>query len=243
MTYLIKEKNNNLDNINNYVASKHLKKYNVNDISKFLSGDNLIDGINSNLNDFILSFYNKENKNFKNNQKMFLGRISNKLSKIINYLLNSSKRFNKIYDTTDINVVISSNNIKHIFNRHGKEKHKGQIDVLPNHLLKYPDVIANPDYIGLNNKLSRGNTPVIYFAKKINGYSVAIEVLSTKKQLYPESYYIFKSSSNEYNNFIINNKLKKVVDMEPNDIISNGINVQNDISETFYDNIIAEKNR
>lgn len=59
---------------------------------------------------------------------------------------------------------------------------------------------------------------VWYFSKKINGYAVAIEVLSTKKQLYPESYYVFKSNSDEYKKFLLNNKLKKAESVELDDI-------------------------
>lgn len=90
------------------------------------------------------------------------------------------------------------------------ENNKNQLDVTLERLTKNIYVVSNPDYIGLSSQLSRGNTPTIYFAKEINGYSIVVGVLSTKKQLYPESYYIFKSNSKAYINFIKNNKLKKV---------------------------------
>lgn len=79
--------------------------------------------------------------------------------------------------------------------------------------------------------------------KKINGYSAAVEILSTKKQLYPESYYVFKSDSKEYLDFIKNNKLKKTEDVESNDITSNDINAQGDTSVAFYDNTIAQNDK
>ena len=167
---------------------------------------------------------------------MFLGRINDNLASKLNTLLNNStmiKKLGKIYDTTDTNIVLSSNNIEHIYNHHGNEKNVGQIDVTPESLSKYGEVISNPDYIGLSAQLSRGNTPTFYFTKKINGYSVAVEVLSTKKQLYPESYYIFESDTKEYFDFIKNNKLKKAEDVESNDIMSNDINVQGDTSCGF----------
>ena len=134
--------------------------------------------------------------------------------------------------------MISSNNIEHIYNHHGNEQRKGQLDVTPENLSRYGEVVSNPDYIGLSSKLSRGNTPSIYFTKRINGYSVAVEVLSSKKQLYPESYYIFKSDSIEYQDFLKNNNLKKAEDVESNDIMSLDSNVHNDTSVASINNII-----
>ena len=178
----------------------NIKEYTKTDIERFLTGNNLIDGVNSSLQEFVSYFYNSESCKSKNinkkNIKMFLGRISDDLSLKIDFLLNSSKRFNKKYCTKDTNIVINSNNIEHIYKKHAKEKRKGQLTVTPKRLAKYRDVISNPDYIGLSSQLSRGNTPILYFTKKINGYSVAVEVLSTRKQLYPQTYYIFKNWTN-----------------------------------------------
>lgn len=205
----------------------------------------LIDGVNSNINLFVNNYYDFTTKKAKKynvptkTKKMFLGRINDKLASKLNALLNNSKmikKLEKVYDTTDTNIVIISNNIEHIYNHHGNETSIGQIDVTPESLSKYGEVISNPDYIGLSAQLSRGNTPTFYFTKRINGYSVAVEVLSTKKQLYPESYYIFDSNSKEYWDFIKNNKLKKAEDVESNDIMSNDINAQGDTSVAFYVN-------
>lgn len=131
----------------------------------------------------------------------------------------------KKFNTKDTNIVISSDNIKHIFKKHAKENAKGQINVTPTNLFKFVGVISNPDYIGLSSQLSRGKTPTLIFAKKINGYSVAITVLSSKKQFYLQTYYVFKSNSKEFNNYIQKNNLKKAEDVEPNDTKSLGINV------------------
>ena len=232
-------------NTNQNRENSNIKKYNENDINRFLTGDNLIDGVNSNINSFVNDYYDSTTKKAKKHKvpiktkKMFLGRINDNLASKLNTLLNNSKmikKLGKIYDTTDTNIVLSSNNIEHIYNHHGNEKNIGQIDVTPENLSKYGEVISNPDYIGLSAQLSRGNTPTFYFTKRINGYSVAVEVLSTKKQLYPESYYIFDSNSTEYWDFIKNNKLKKAEDVESNDIMSNDINAQGDTSVAFYDN-------
>lgn len=220
----------------------NIKKYTENDINRFSTGNNLIDGVNSDLKSFTEKFYDKETKKAKKktapikSQKMFLGRISDALSNKINSLLNNSGRFNQKYETKDTNIVISSDNIEHIYNHHGNEKMPGQIDVTPENLSKYVEVVSNPDYIGLSSQLSRGNTPTLYFTKKINGYSVAVEVLSTKKQLYPQSYYVFDSNSKEYTNFIKNNKLKKAWDVESGDLKSSDINVQDDTSAAFTNN-------
>lgn len=220
----------------------NIKSYTENDINRFSTGNNLIDGVNSDLKSFTEKFYDKETKRAKKkkapvkSQKMFLGRISDALSTKINSLLNNSGRFSQKYETKDTNIVISSDNIEHIYNHHGSEKMPGQIDVTPENLSKYVDVVSNPDYIGLSSQLSRGNTPILYFTKKINGYSVAVEVLSTKKQLYPQSYYVFDSNSKEYTDFIKNNKLKKAWDVESGDFKSSDINVQDDTSAAFTDN-------
>lgn len=220
----------------------NIKSYTENDINRFSTGNNLIDGVNSDLKSFTEKFYDKETKRAKKkiaptkSQKMFLGRISDALSTKINSLLNNSGRFSQKYETKDTNIVISSDNIEHIYNHHGSEKMPGQIDVTPENLSKYVDVVSNPDYIGLSSQLSRGNTPTLYFTKKINGYSVVVEVLSTKKQLYPQSYYVFDSNSKEYTDFIKNNKLKKAWDVESGDFKSSDINVQDDTSAAFADN-------
>ncbi|MBR6689756.1 MAG: hypothetical protein IKL65_00295 [Bacilli bacterium] len=228
-------------------SKNNIKSYTENDINRFSTGNNLIDGVNSDLKSFTEKFYDKETKRAKKkkapvkSQKMFLGRISDALSTKINSLLNNSGRFSQKYETKDTNIVISSDNIEHIYNHHGSEKMPGQIDVTPENLSKYVDVVSNPDYIGLSSQLSRGNTPTLYFTKKINGYSVAVEVLSTKKQLYPQSYYVFDSNSKEYTDFIKNNKLKKAWDVESGDFKSSDINVQDDTSAAFTDNNVTTK--
>ena len=216
-----------------------VKPYNSNDIKRFLTGNNLIEGVNGDLKSFVTQFYDSLTKKAKKKTgiktketKMFIGRINDNISNKINNLLNNSNRFEKSFDTTDTNIVISSNNIEHIYNQHGNETRNGQIDVTPERLSKYGEVVSNPDYIGLSSQLSRGNTPTIYFTKKINGYSIAVAVLSSRKQLYPESYYVFKSNSQEYQDFIKNNNLIKI---ETEDVKSNGIqpldnNVQDDTS-------------
>lgn len=226
-----------------------IKNYTENDINRFSTGNNLIDGVNSDLKSFTEKFYDKENKRAKKkkapikSQKMFLGRISDALSTKINSLLNNSGRFSQKYETKDTNIVISSDNIEHIYNHHGNEKMSGQIDITPENLSKYVEVVSNPDYIGLSSQLSRGNTPTLYFTKKINGYSVAVEVLSTKKQLYPQSYYVFDSNSEEYTDFIKNNKLKKAWDVESSGSKSLDINVHDDTSAAFTDNNVTTKTK
>jgi hypothetical protein len=240
-----KKNNKSVDNLisNNEInTSQKLKNYSIDDIKRFSTGNNLINGYNSDLKSFVSRYYDENTKSAKKkiapvkSTKMFLGRISDDLSSKINTLLNDSNRFDVKYDTKDTNVVISSDNIEHIYKRHGNEKYPGQMDVTPENLSKYDEVISNPDYIGLSSQLSRGNTPTIYFTKRINGYSVAVEVLSTKKQLYPESYYVFESNSKEYEDFIKKNKLKKAENVESGDLMSSDINVQDDTSVAFLDN-------
>ena len=225
----------------------NIKQYTQNDIDRFSTNkNNLINKVNGNIETFVEEFYDYNTKKAKKkaftpkNKKMFLGRISDNLANKINNLLNTSKMFSKVYDTTDTNVVISSNNIEHIYNYHGNEKRSGQLDVTPENLSKYGEVIFNPDYIGVSAQLSRGDTPVLYFSKKINGYSVAVEVLTNKKQLYPESYYIFRSNSKEYQDFIKNRGLKKAEDVESNDLMSSDSNAQGDTSVASIDTSIPQ---
>jgi len=245
--------NNSNTNIIKNQGNLKIKKYTNDDIKRFLSGNNLIDGINAELNSFVKKYYDPITKKAKKNsipvktQKLFLGRINDNLASKLNTLLNNSKMIQEKlgikYDTKDTNIVISSNNIEHSYNQHGVEKRPGQIDVTPENLSKYGEVVSNPDYIGLSSQLSRGKTPTLYFTKKINGYSVAVEVLSTKKQLYPESYYVFESDSKEYLEFIKNNKLKKAEDVVSNDIMSNDINALGDTSVAFSANNIPQSNQ
>ena len=62
----------------------NIKEYTKTDIERFLTGNNLIDGVNSSLQEFVSYFYNNESYKSKNipkkNIKMFLGRISDDLS-------------------------------------------------------------------------------------------------------------------------------------------------------------------
>ncbi len=236
------------------VLSNHLKQYNSEDIARFSTNkSNLINNVNGKLSEFVKKFYDPNTKKAKSKlapiktQKMFLGRISDGLAKQINTMLNNSKiiqeKLGKKYDVKNTNFVISSNNIEHIYNHHGDEKIIGQIDVTPDNLSKYDEVVSNPDYIGVSNKLSRGNTPTLFFTKKINGYSVAVEVLSSSKQMYPETYYVFKSNSKEYADFIKNNKLKKAWDVESDDKVSSDIDVLDDTSAAFSINDTTTKDQ
>ncbi len=172
--------------VGNNVATQKTQKssldsYTQDDINRFsTSPDNLINNVNGDVDSFINEYYDSETKRGKKMpvgskiKKMFFGRINNKVSTILNNLLADSKYEGK-YNTEGTNVVMSSNNIHHIFNEHGNEYRKGQIDVTPENLSKYDEVVGNPDYVGLSSQASRGNTPTFLFTKKINGYSVALK--------------------------------------------------------------------
>lgn len=220
----------------------NIKQYTQNDINRFTTGkNNLIDGYNSNIYDFVNEHYDEKTKMAKKHpprtkeKKMFLGRINDKLSESLNNLINNSNRFEKKYNLKDYNIVLSENNIEHSFNRHGNEKEVGQIDVTPEILAKYGDVISDPDYIGLSDEkpTKREPNPKLIFAKKINGYSVAIEVISDKKQLFPKAYYAYDSNSQNWNDFVKNKKLKEVGAMD-SDKFNNfpEMNVQDDTAVT-----------
>ena len=232
---------------NNENNTEYIKPYSQNDISYLSKGNNLIDGVNSDLKSFAEKYYDINTKMAKKKiapvktQKLFLGRINDKVSSYINSIINNSGRFNKKYDVTDSNIVIGSNNIEHFYNEHGNETNIEQIDVTPENISKYPEVVSSPDYIGLSDNLSRGNTPTVYMAKRINGYSVAVEVITNKKQMYPEAYYIYKSNSSEWDNFIKNHKLKEVENMGSNEFVNSPEqNVQDDMSVTSTNNSIPQ---
>lgn len=232
---------------------ENIKQYTSNDIKRFTTNpSNLINGYNANLFDFIKDHYDENTKLAKKHaprkqeQKMFLGRINDNLSQQLNNLINNSKRYKKQYDLTDYNIVLSESNIEHSFNHHGNEIKKDQIDVTPEIMTKYKDVISSPDFIGLTDNIptTREPNPKLYFAKKINGYSVAIEVISNKKQLYPKTYYVYKSNSNSWKDFIKNNKLKEVETMDSNEFNnSSEMNVRDGIAVTSFINNSISQNK
>ncbi len=118
------------------------------------------------------------------------------------------------------------------------------ISVTPEKLEKYPDTVNKPDYIGLSEH-SKNGLPVIYLAKKINGYSVATEIISEKRKiLRPTSYYVYKTNSQEFKNFLKNNKMEEVLSVELDDIKSPNMYVQNDtpVTSSFNNIISSSKN-
>jgi len=245
----------NIGQFNKYLKEQNkngIKPYNENDIQLYTkSNNNLIDGYNGNLKDFINEHYDSMSKSAKQHnprgkeKTMFLGRISDSISSKLNSLLKMSKNFNVGYDLNDNNFIVKENNIEHTFKEHGNETKPGQIDVTPENFSKIADVLGNPDYLGLSDNATDGN-PTFYFAKKINGYSVAVEVAKKNKQLYPKSYFVFDSQAKEWNEFIINHKLKEANSMHSNELQNNSseINVQNDIVEaSSINNSIPQNNK
>lgn len=250
---IIQQENKIAQNQNMKQIDNNIKQYTRNDIERFTTNpSNLINGYNANLFDFINDHYDENTKSAKKHaprkqeQKMFLGRINDNLSRQLNNLINNSKRYKKQYDLTDYNIVLSESNIEHSFNHHGNETKKDQIDVTPEIMTKYEDVVSNPDFIGLTDNVptTREPNPKLYFAKKINGYSVAVEVISNKKQLYPKTYYVYESNSTSWNDFIKNNKLKEVEAMDSNEFKnSSEINVQDGIAVTSSINNSISQNK
>ena len=232
-------------------SKRGIKPYTENDIQLYTkSNNNLIDGYNGNLKDFMNEYYDSTTKSSKQHnprgkeKTMFLGRISDSISSKLNSLLKTSKNFNEEYDLKDNNFIVKENNIEHTFKEHGNETKPGQIDVTPENFSKIADVLGNPDYLGLSDNATDGN-PTFYFAKKINGYSVAVEVAKKNKQLYPKSYFVFDSQAKEWNEFITNHKLKEADSMHSNELQNNSseMNVQDDIVEASSINNSIPQNK
>lgn len=181
---------------------KTIKSYSSYDIKIISKKDNLIEGVDISLNDFIEYSLNNNSRKI-----LYIGRINNNIAKNINTLLADNDRYNGKYNLFDYNITIVSDDIRHILNRHSKEHN--QISVTINKLSKYAEVISNPDYIGISNIQKRDNLCLIFF-KKINGYSVAIETVSKKKKMSLKTFYILKTNSKEFYNFLDNNNLIRI---------------------------------
>lgn len=240
---------NNVENAQNFEKTvqknkeqKNIIPYTQKDIELFTkSPKNIINGINGTFKDLANRIYDVKTKKGKviEPKRIYFGRINNLVAKDINELVNNSGRFEKKIDSTGTNITLSSDNIKHIYDDHGNEKMPGQMDVTPENLQAYDVTVAEPDYIGLSDNKDKKVSPVIIMAKKINGYSVAVEVLGiSSKNLSPKAYYIFKSDAPEWNTYIKNHKLKKALTAESNGLKPSENNALGDTAAASINNII-----
>lgn len=220
----------------------NIKPYTQNDIERLSSDKNIVTNSKSRVVSFIKDIFNKYTSGNKENRdfKLFLGRINDDTANKVTLLINNSKRFEKKYDLKDYNITLGSSNINHIIKDHLRELRKGQIPVDIEKLSHYDEVIATPDYIGLSDNNAKGNNPMVYFTKKINGYSVAVEAITKNKQMYPETYYVFESNSKEYNDFIKNRRLKKAESVDLGEQSSSKLDVQDDTLVASYDSTLPQ---
>ena len=113
--------------------------------------------------------------NKKPDRKMYFGKVSENAAKNI---------FEKTgVDVSGYNISLKGYEIRKILlNSHGNAKSestRGQAAINVSDLLKIPEIITNPDYIGLSDKLYNGNK-VIEFRKEFNGRTVVISYVSGK---------------------------------------------------------------
>ena len=120
-------------------------------------------------------FVNEVLDNKKPNRKMYFGKVGEDAAKNI---------FEKTgVDVRGYNISLKGYEIRKILlNSHGNEKSesmRGQTAIKASDLLKIPEIITNPDYVGLSDKLYNGNK-VIEFRKEFDGRTVVISYVSGK---------------------------------------------------------------
>ena len=194
-------------------SSVSLKPYTESDIKYFKQNqNNLIDGVDANFDEYAKSFYNSETKKgvkLDGSQKaetIYLGRLNDSVSGDVNAIISDTKWGG--IDTSDFNVQVKNSDIVHFYDQHGSDSQNGQIPLTPDIVAKLTDTISDPDIISLSDNSTKQDKPVLYFVKKINGYSVVLEAVSpSKKALLPKTMYAFKSDSQEFSDFV--SKLKK----------------------------------
>lgn len=194
-------------------SSVSLKPYTESDIKYFKQNqNNLIDGVDANFDEYAKSFYNSETKKgvkLDGSQKaetIYLGRLNDSVSGDVNSIISDTKWGG--IDTSDFNVQVKNSDIVHFYDQHGGDSENGQIPLTPDIVAKLKDTVSDPDIISLSDNSTKQDKPVLYFVKKINGYSVVLEAVSpSKKALLPKTMYAFKSDSQEFSDFV--SKLKK----------------------------------
>ena len=120
-------------------------------------------------------FVNEVLENKKTDRKMYFGKVGESAAK-------------NIYEKTGVNVRGYNISLKGyeirkiLLNSHGNakaESMRGQAAINTSDLLKIPEIITSPDYVGLSDKLYNGNK-VIEFRKEFDGKTVVISYVSGK---------------------------------------------------------------
>ncbi len=108
------------------------------------------------------------------NRFLYLGKISDSTARLV------EKKTG--LDVSDKSIVLSGNDIQHIFNRHGETKtetQRGQIAVTRANIENIIETIIKPDSVKM--EIDKNNVNTVIFEKSIQGKNIAITVLSNKK--------------------------------------------------------------
>ncbi len=106
-------------------------------------------------------------------QRLHIGTVNNRVADLVAAQLDR--------DIQDYDIVISKDNVTHIFDHHGDpqaEESRGQIAVTFDNISNIIETIIAPDAVDYADD---GDTKGIEFRKQIDGENVAITVISTKK--------------------------------------------------------------
>ncbi len=106
-------------------------------------------------------------------QRLHIGTVNNRVADLVASKLHR--------DIKDYDIVISKDNVTHIFDHHGDpqtEENRGQIAVTFDNISNIIETIIAPDAVDYADD---GDTKGIEFRKQIDGENVAITVISTKK--------------------------------------------------------------
>lgn len=108
------------------------------------------------------------------NRFLYLGKISDSTARLVEKETG--------LDVSDKSIVLSGNDIQHIFNRHGETKtetQRGQIAVTRANIENIIETIIEPDSVKM--EIDKNNVNTVIFEKSIQGKNIAITVLSNKK--------------------------------------------------------------
>lgn len=158
------DENSNSTNANQTIQYK-IKKYTQREI-EYIEYDerNKVCISNEQLNEFI-----KKSKIELDSKKLYLGKLDNSTIETIKNGTN--------LDLSNFNVVLDSNNIKHIFKKHESESeyNRGQIPITENNFSTIIETITDPSKVTLDRN-------DLMFIKELNGKVIAISVISNKKK-------------------------------------------------------------
>ena len=109
-------------------------------------------------------------------EQLYLGRLSQDVAESVSNIIGE--------DIQNYGVILSDNAVKHIINEHGNaitESNRGQIAVEPSHIAMVGNIVGSPNAIFPAGQTEQGKQ-LIRFEKQINGWAVAVEVISDKKK-------------------------------------------------------------